>query len=49
MTYQKDGLALGSSVLYHISRTRTGAVVHCVVSIGLEMGQYWTVVYQQDC
>ena len=40
------GLVLGSGRLYHISRTRTGTVVDCVVSVELVLGHWWTVSYQ---
>ena len=32
--------------LYHISRTSTGTVVDCVVSVELVMEHLWTVSYQ---
>ena len=52
------GLVLGSSGPYHISRTRSGtdvgcrisrrqwAVVDSIISVGVIVGQKWTVSYQ---
>ena len=40
------GLVYGSDRLYHISRTSTGTVVDCVVSVELVMEHLWTVSYQ---
>ena len=39
-------IVLGSGGLYHISRTGTGTIVDCVVSIGMVMGQLYTVSCQ---
>ena len=40
------GLVHGSDKLYHISRTNTGTVVDCVVSVELVVEHLWTVLYQ---
>ena len=34
--------------MYGISRTGTGAVVDCVVSLGLLLEKLWTEGYQKD-
>ena len=40
-------MILGSAALYHISRTSTGTVVHCVVSVGLVLEHECTISYQK--
>ena len=37
-----EGLVHGSDRLYHISRTSTGTVVDCVVSLELIVEHLWT-------
>ena len=37
------GLVHGSDRLYHVSRTSTGTIVDCVVSVELIVEHSWTV------
>ena len=40
------GLIYGNGRLYHISRTSTGPLMDCVVSVELVLEHWWTVSYK---